>query len=132
MGDSSDRPGELTIDIQHGQTAFKANGNLRGIAEDYTERVVLVMKTQYPAEADRKREYSLLLPKDCDLDDCLVISSDPGIELEIRMSDLSPDISVAARLRLRMFAEACISSEARKLLESARHKASITLGPANP
>lgn len=118
------KPKELKSALMSGSVQFDPQPNLRGLSEGATSAVILQLETTYPARAIQVAQYTLALPVDTDLDDCIVIrSSTTNASIEVRMSDLTPDLSVAVTLRVRIFAEAAWSQHLAMLLKDAKKAA---------
>ncbi len=98
--------------------------NMRTTGPGVAEIAGLNLSSSHPAEAQVSKHFALELPEDCDTDDAVALRDNEGPSdvLEMRMSDLVPDLSVNARFRMRMFAEQVFGKAIKDLVDLAKAK----------
>jgi Fic family protein len=90
-----------------GGSQFKPARGLRGLQPNETPIISFKLETVHPARAGFQTDFILLLPINCGKEDALIIQPQQATmdRFEVRITDLVPDISGSAQLRLRMYAE---------------------------
>src|SRR5688500_8887864 len=78
------------------------------------------LSTAAPAQAEVQRYFLLEVPKDCGLEDDLVIQQHRTKDLiEARMAELSPQATTALEMRLKIAVERIVGSAIQELLNQA-------------